>query len=154
MNWHPTGGFFFACRRSRPHLLVVPASLLGNWEDEIRRFTPSLKYRIEHPSAPPGTAGLADYDLVITTYGYLTRQPPLQKQPWEIVILDEAQAIKNHGTRQTHAVKSLVCRSRLVLTGTPVENRPGDLWSIFDFLNPGLLGTAADFNLFCKRPRK
>ncbi len=137
--------------RGRPHLLVVPASLLGNWEDEIRRFTPALKYRIEHPSAAPGTADMADFELVITTYGYLTRQPLLQKQAWQIVILDEAQAIKNPGTRQTRAVKSLVCQNRLVLTGTPVENRPGDLWSIFDFLNPGLLGTAAEFSRFCKR---
>ncbi len=137
-----------AASGDRPHLLVVPASLLGNWEDEIRRFTPSLRYRIEHPSAAAGTGSTVD--LVITTYGYLTRQSRLQKQAWGIVILDEAQAIKNPGTRQTRVVKALDCRSRLVLTGTPVENRPGDLWSIFDFLNPGLLGSAKEFNCFCK----
>lgn len=135
-------------KTDRPHLLVVPASLLGNWEDEIRRFTPSLTYRIEHPSATGNRA--APVDLVITTYGFLARQQKLQKQAWDIVILDEAQAIKNPGTRQTRAVKALDCRNRLVLTGTPVENRPGDLWSIFDFLNPGLLGSASEFNRFCK----
>lgn len=134
----------------RPHLLVVPASLLGNWEDEIRRFTPSLRYRIEHPSAPSGRDDEDACDLVITTYGFLARQPKLQKQPWQIVILDEAQAIKNAATRQTRTVKALDCSNRLVLTGTPVENRPGDLWSIFDFLNPGLLGSAIEFSRFCK----
>ncbi len=139
-----------ARKNAMPHLLVVPASLLGNWEDEIRRFTPSLSYHIEHPSAGRLKKDLAANDLVITTYGYLTRKQNLQAQPWDIVILDEAQAIKNPGTRQTKAIKALNCRNRLALTGTPVENRPGDLWSIFDFLNPGLLGTANDFTRFCK----
>lgn len=136
-----------------PSLLVVPASLLGNWESEIQRFTPSVRYQIAHPStnnAKNGKADFAGYDLVITTYGFLPRNEVFHKQQWELVILDEAQAIKNPGTRQTRAVKSLKSHNRLVLTGTPVENRLGDLWSIFDFLNPGLLGSAAEFSRFAK----
>jgi non-specific serine/threonine protein kinase len=93
----------------------------------------------------------ADRDLVITTYGTLTRVPALLKIRWKLAILDEAQAIKNPGTRQTRAVKQLQANARIALTGTPVENRMGDLWSVFDFLNPGLLGSAKEFTRFAKR---
>ncbi len=91
---------------------------------------------------------LATTDLAVTTYSMVTRQEWLSKVNWRLVILDEAQAIKNAGTRQTRAVKRLPARARIVLTGTPVENRLGDLWSIFDFLNPGLLGSASIFKTF------
>src|SRR5207248_708131 len=118
---------------------------------------PSLKYAIAHPSeAPPGKAELtaADVegcDLVITTYGMLTRQEWLREHDWRLAILDEAQAIKNAGTNQARAAKGLRAASRIALTGTPVENRLSDLWSLFDFLNPGLLGGAKAFAEFVKK---
>ena len=132
-----------------PSLLVAPASLLANWAAEIERFAPGLNARIVHPSAmaagevmrltPEHMAGL---DLAITSYGSLLRMPVLAETPWCCVILDEAQAIKNPNAKQTRAAKALKARARIALTGTPVENHLGDLWSIFDFINPGLLGTA------------
>jgi non-specific serine/threonine protein kinase len=141
-----------------PHLLVVPASLLSNWQAELERFAPSLVALIAHPSAMSaheladlGDAALAGVDLVITTYGTLVRSEPLRARAWWLAIVDEAQAIKNPGTRQTRAVKALRARARVALTGTPVENRLGDLWSIFDFLDPGLLGSAREFAAFVKR---
>jgi superfamily II DNA or RNA helicase len=148
-------------RGDPPHLLVVPASLLANWQAEIDRFAPSLATRVAHPSAMPasdlaeiGSADLGDADLVITTYGTLARTEALQRREWSLAILDEAQAIKNPGAKQTRAVKAVRARARLALTGTPVENRLGDLWSIFDFLNPGLLGSASAFSGFVKRLAK
>jgi superfamily II DNA or RNA helicase len=139
-----------------PNLLVVPASLLANWRAEIGRFTPSLTFVIIHPSEvdDPGTsldspAGRG-VDLVITTYGMLARLDALRQRAWNLAILDEAQAIKNPGTRQARAVKELKAVARFALTGTPVENRAGDLWSIFDFLNPGLLGSAGAFSKFIR----
>ncbi len=138
-------------------LLVVPASLLDNWRLEAERFAPGLRLLVAHPSqmkaqdlAGLTRAKLAKYDAVITTYGSVTRHPVLATQSWRHLILDEAQAIKNPGTKQTKAVKALESEWRLALTGTPVENRLGDLWSIFDFLNPGLLGSATDFRRLCK----
>jgi non-specific serine/threonine protein kinase len=89
-------------------------------------------------------------DLVITTYGMLARLDALRQQPWNLAILDEAQAIKNADTRQARAVKEVKASARFALTGTPVENRAADLWSIFDFLNPGLLGSAAAFTRFLR----
>jgi len=145
---------------TEPSLLVAPASLLANWRAEIQRFAPSLTFRILHPSdlspddwkiaqKDPKQA-VAGYDLVLTTYGMVARMESWRRQPWDIVALDEAQAIKNPSARQTRAVKELMARQRLVLTGTPVENRLGDLWSIFDFLNPGLFGSARQFAQFIK----
>jgi non-specific serine/threonine protein kinase len=136
---------------------VAPASLLANWAAELQRFAPDLAFSIAHPSAMgaadvkalPGK--VADVDLVITSYGTLLRQPWLSGQNWGLVILDEAQAIKNPGTRQTQAVKALKALARIAMTGTPVENRMGDLWSLFDFLNPGLLGSAKAFTDYAKR---
>jgi superfamily II DNA or RNA helicase len=139
-------------------ILVAPASLLTNWTAEIARFAPSLRACIAHPSAMAADAlraldarALATTDLVITSYGTLLRAPNLTGIPWQLAILDEAQAIKNAGAKQTRVVKQLKARSRIALTGTPIENRLGDLWSIFDFLNPGLLGSAKDFTSFTKR---
>ncbi|HEY6270867.1 MAG TPA: DEAD/DEAH box helicase, partial [Terriglobales bacterium] len=141
-----------------PSLLVAPASLLANWASEMERFTPGLKALIAHPSALPAAdlktlspERLDDVDLVITSYGSLLRIPWLAETRWRLVVLDEAQAIKNPDARQTRAAKKLNAGARLALTGTPVENRLGDLWSIFDFLNPGLLGTAQEFTRFTKR---
>ena len=141
----------------KPCLLVAPASLLANWVSEVARFAPSLKAIVVHPSAAPGenlkTDGadnLADVDLVITSYGYLARVPWLSSAAWRMVVLDEAQAIKNPSAKQTRAVKQLQAEVRIALTGTPIENRLGDLWSIFDFLNPGLLGSSKHFSAFVK----
>jgi non-specific serine/threonine protein kinase len=98
-----------------------------------------------------GGAALAEVDLVITSYGTLLRATGLASTSWRLAILDEAQTIKNPGAKQTKAVKQLDALSRIALTGTPIENRLGDLWSIFDFLNPGLLGSAKQFGEFAKR---
>ncbi|MBY0230468.1 MAG: DEAD/DEAH box helicase, partial [Gemmataceae bacterium] len=130
-----------------PSLLVVPASLIANWKAELDRFAPSLRYAVVHPSEPEGEGA----DLVITTYGVLQRQEALRARKWRLAILDEAQAIKNPGTKQTKAAKEVKAAARVALTGTPVENRLGDLWSLFDFLNPGLLGSAGQFGSLVKR---
>src|SRR5262249_55030712 len=98
-----------------------------------------------------GEMGLDSIDLVITTYGTLARVDAFRAREWALVIVDEAQAIKNPGAKQTRSVKALRARSRIALTGTPIENRLGDLWSIFDFLDPGLLGSAREFSAFVKR---
>jgi superfamily II DNA or RNA helicase len=141
----------------QPSLLVAPASLLGNWTAEIDKFAPGLKAAIVHPSAmaadqikqfTPERA--MEFDLVITSYGSLLRMPVFSEVSWRFVILDEAQAIKNPAARQTKAAKALRARARIALTGTPVENHLGDLWSIFDFINPGLLGNAKQFSRYAK----
>jgi SNF2 family DNA or RNA helicase len=141
----------------QPSLLVAPASLLGNWAAEIERFAPDLKAAILHPSAMTQdkikaftAERAADYDLLITSYGSLLRMPVLAETSWRFVILDEAQAVKNPAARQTKAAKALRARARIALTGTPVENHLGDLWSIFDFINPGLLGNAKQFSRYTK----
>ena len=145
-------------------LLVVPASLVGNWRAELQRFAPSLKVFFAHRSEcdaavlarvaanPPGE--LAGFDLVVTTYSLVRRQAWLTDVRWSLVVLDEAQAIKNAASAQSRAVKKLPAAGRLTLTGTPVENHLGDLWSIFDFSCPGLLGTARQFKDFVKRLNK
>ena len=142
----------------RTSLLVAPASLLANWASEIERFAPSLRALVAHPSVMPAAElqafdrdQLAAVDLVITSYGSLLRVPGLRTIAWQLVVLDEAQAIKNPGARQTRAVKALNAQARIALTGTPVENRLTDLWSIFDFINPGLLGSGKEFASFTKR---
>ena len=144
--------------KQQPSLLVAPASLLANWASEIERFAPGLKALIAHPSALPAAdlktlapERLRNVDLVITSYGSLLRLPWIAERSWRLVVLDEAQAIKNPDAKQTRAVKKLNARARLALTGTPVENRLGDLWSIFDFVNPGLLGSPKEFTSFAKR---
>jgi non-specific serine/threonine protein kinase len=147
-----------------PSLLVVPASLLGNWRQELTRFAPTLKILIAHRSeANPELLGrlaknaageLAKVDLVITTYALVRRQDWLTNVNWSVVVLDEAQAIKNAGSAQTKSVKKLPAAGRIVLTGTPVENHLGDLWSLFDFCCPGLLGSVNQFKQFVKRLTK
>ncbi|HEX7477017.1 MAG TPA: DEAD/DEAH box helicase [Polyangiales bacterium] len=142
----------------RASLLVAPASLLANWVSELERFAPSLRALVVHPSAmlpddlrALDASKLAATDLVITSYGTLLRMPVLTSARWQLAVLDEAQAIKNPGAKQTRTVKKLDAQARIALTGTPVENRLGDLWSIFDFINPGLLGTSKEFTAFTKR---
>ncbi len=142
----------------RASLLILPASLISNWIREIERFYPDLRFFAAHPDAQPkgktvrakGEKALDRLDLVITTYALVQRYTWLADYPWHCVILDEAQAIKNPGTKQTRAVKGLSAVHRIALTGTPIENRLGDLWSLFDFLNPGLLGNRTEFVRFTK----
>jgi superfamily II DNA or RNA helicase len=146
--------------RRKPSLLVAPASLLANWAAELARFAPDLKAVVVHPSDMAAEAlkseqaDLADVDLAITSYGFLARVPWLASTAWHLVILDEAQAIKNPGSRQTRMVKQLRADARVALTGTPIENRLGDLWSIFDFINPGLLGSSKQFSAYAKQLAK
>ena len=147
--------------RPKPSLLVLPASLLGNWKAEMARFTPTLRARFLHPAETPKeeldriaadpARALQDFDVVVTSYGMLLRQEWLAGIRWRLAVLDEAQAIKNPSARQTKAVKRLQADARIALTGTPVENRLSDLWSLFDFLCPGLLGTQAVFKEFAKK---
>ncbi len=147
-------------KRDNPSLLIVPASLLGNWRAEAERFAPGLKLLFLHTSetdratmdqvAADPDSHFKDIDLVVTTYGMALRLEWLAERTWHLVILDEAQAVKNHRTRQSKAVRRLRATSRIVMTGTPVENSLGDLWSLFDFLNPGLLGSHGVFKSFVK----
>jgi non-specific serine/threonine protein kinase len=143
---------------SAPSLLVAPASLLANWASEAARFAPSLQVIVAHPSFTPANRlramtpeDVATTDLVVTSYGSLLRLDWLTKTHWRLAVLDEAQAIKNPNAKQTRAVKALTSEGRIALTGTPIENNLRDLWSIFDFINPGLLGSSKAFADFVKR---
>ncbi|NGX47237.1 MAG: RNA polymerase-associated protein RapA [Chlamydiae bacterium] len=148
-------------KRKYPSLLVIPASLLGNWRREAQRFTPSLKLLFVHPSETDSQTllklptqfehHLKGIDLVITTYSMVIRQDWLSKVDWNLLILDEAQAIKNSSAKQSRAVRNLKSRARIAMTGTPIENRLLDLWSLFDFLNPGLLGSSSRFKEYIKQ---
>ncbi len=133
-----------------PSLLVCPMSVVGNWQREAARFTPELSVYVHHGSGRLAgddlTAALTSADLVITTYGVATRdREALSRVEWVRVICDEAQSIKNSGTRQAQAVRGIPAASRIALTGTPVENRLSDLWSLMEFTSPGLLGSAEKF---------
>ncbi|MFA7166318.1 MAG: DEAD/DEAH box helicase [Desulfoplanes sp.] len=151
---------YLARQNNQRSLLIVPASLLGNWRAEAQKFTPQLKLFFAHPSQTPKKDlqrvfdnpqdVLRGYDLVVTTYALVIRMEWLKEQNWHLVILDESQAIKNHTTKQSKAVRQIPARSRIALTGTPVENHLSDVWSLFDFLNPGLLGTPSKFKSFVK----
>jgi len=129
-------------------LLIIPASLISNWQKESEKFAPKLKLKILHGAEKD--FNIDDADLFITTYGMTQRLEQLTETTWDLLVLDEAQAIKNHSNKQTTAVKNLQAKSKIAMTGTPVENRLSDLWSIFDFLNKGLLGSQKEFNNFTK----
>ena len=135
---------------SRPSLVVCPMSLVGNWQREAERFTPDLSVHVHHGgdrlAGEELASALGEADLVITTYGLAARdQEALSEIEWARVVCDEAQNIKNAATRQARAVRALPARSRIALTGTPVENRLADLWSIMEFARPGILGPAERF---------
>jgi non-specific serine/threonine protein kinase len=129
-------------------LLVVPASLLVNWQKEAAKFAPKLAVRLVHGTNANTDYRQTDGDLFITTYGMASRLEQLSRDRWDLLIIDEAQAIKNPAVKQTKAVKRLQSGVRIALTGTPIENRLSDLWSIFDFLNAGLLGSPKEFKAF------
>ena len=147
---------YIRSKKQEKTLLIVPASLLGNWMSEIEKFAPSLKYYMIHPSEnkdldKQDVGGLERNDLYITTYGMLLKYEWLLNETWDTVILDEAQAIKNPGSKQTKLVKQVKATFKIAMTGTPIENRLSDLWSLFDFLNKGLLGSAKEFTSFTKK---
>ena len=127
---------------SGPSLLVCPMSLVGNWHREAARFTPELRVHVHHGAerarGKEFAAAVAANDLIVTTYALAARDAAdLRRIAWRRVVVDEAQAIKNAATRQATAIRSLPAGSRIAVTGTPVENRLADLWSIFEFVNPG-----------------
>ncbi len=128
-----------------PALIICPTSLVGNWRHEIQRFAPDLSVRIHHGSARD-TAVLGDADVTITTYPLVARDlEEIASHVWKAIIIDEAQNIKNPQTKQARAVRSLKADYKIALTGTPVENRLIELWSIMEFLNPGYLGSMRSF---------
>ena len=141
-----------------PTLLIAPTSVLGNWQRELQRFAPSLHSTIHHGPERPQAAkafrqAIAGQDLVITSYGLLRRDAALfQGESWQRVVVDEAHNLKNPHAAQTKAVQKLKTAHRLALTGTPIENRLLDLWSLFHFLNPGYLGSAAAFKKRFEQP--
>ncbi len=133
-----------------PVLLVCPTSVLGNWEREVHRFAPTLAIGIHHgDKRAKGNAfarAIADRDLVVTSYALAQRDAKLlQSTDWYGLVLDEAQNIKNPQAKQTKAIRAIPAKFRLALTGTPIENRLAELWSILEFLNPGYLGTLQFF---------
>jgi non-specific serine/threonine protein kinase len=140
-----------------PTLLVCPMSVVGNWQHEAERFAPGLRVHVHHGAErPAGSAfkrAVNAADLVITTYALAARdRDRLADLKWERMVLDEAQNIKNSAALQARAVRAIPAARRIALTGTPVENRLSELWSIFEFLNPGLLGGATEFRNRFARP--
>lgn len=133
-------------------LVVVPKSLVFNWIDEAKKFTPSLRVaNYTGADRKKVLDGLQNIDLVLTTYGTMRRDVEAIKDiPFDYVVLDEAQAIKNHQSLTAKASRLLQGRNRLAMTGTPIENHLGELWSLFEFLNPGLLGASAAFQSFAR----
>jgi superfamily II DNA or RNA helicase len=130
-----------------PSLVVVPKSLVFNWKQEAARFTPQLRI-LDHTGTGRNAGAFASYDVILTTYGTLRRDALEFKDiEFDYVVLDEAQAIKNAGTESAKAVRLLRSANRLALSGTPVENHLGELWSLFEFLNPGMLGAASVFKM-------
>ena len=148
----------------RTSLLVVPASLVGNWKSEFERFAPTLKVLYAHRSecdadtlkqiANSPSKELAKCDVVVTTYGLARRLDWLSTLDWRLIVLDEAQAIKNASSAQAKSIRKLKSSGRIALSGTPVENHLGELWSLFDFCCPGLLGNATQFKKFVKELNK
>src|SRR5688572_26436311 len=133
-----------------PALVVAPPAVVGNWAAEAARFTPGLRVVVHHgqsrASAEELEAEVAGADVVITTYGTAVRDiEALEQHEWERLVLDEAQAIKNHTNETAQQLRRIDARTKLALTGTPIENGLGDLWSILDFTNPGLVGGRTTF---------
>ena len=129
---------------NRPSLIIVPPTLISNWENEIKKFTPELSYYIYHGSNR--TYPLEEYDIILTSYGVVRLDLDLfLDETWLLCVIDEAQNIKNPNTEQTKAIKSVNATTKIALTGTPIENKLMDYWSIFDFVHKGYLSTKDDF---------
>ncbi|HEX3478823.1 MAG TPA: DEAD/DEAH box helicase [Kofleriaceae bacterium] len=141
-------------RLDRPAMVVTLTSLVGNWQRELARFAPSLKVCVYHgPDRAQLRGRLAEHDVVITTYPLVARdRDALAGVPLHLLVLDEAHAIKNDGAQTAEAVRRLAARHRVCLSGTPIENHLGELWSLFDFLMPGLLGSRDDFQVSFREP--
>jgi hypothetical protein len=137
-----------------PALVVLPTSLVFNWQAEAKRMAPALRVlTLQGPDRAHEFSRMADHDVVLTTYPLLWRDlAALQKQPFHLLILDEAQTVKNAASRSASAVRRLQARHRLCITGTPLENHLGELWTQFDFLMPGFLGDARSFMRLWRRP--
>ena len=134
-----------------PSLLICPTSVLGNWQKELARFAPDLKaqlhYGPQRSKGPDFLASIAGFDLVITSYNLAhIDEEELSTVEWDCICLDEAQNVKNTYTKQAAAVRKLKGRHRIAMTGTPMENRLTELWSLFDFINPGYLGSSKEFS--------
>jgi len=143
-----------AGRLDRPSLVVAPTSVLANWAREARRFAPSLRVLVLHgPDRGQRFASVPESDLVITSYALAHRdRETLAAHAWHLLVLDEAQAIKNPRAKAGQALRALDARHRLCLTGTPLENHLGELWSLLDFVEPGLLGDPRQFRRLYRRP--
>jgi superfamily II DNA or RNA helicase len=143
-----------AGRLTQPALIVAPVSLLGNWQREAARFCPDLSTHIHHGLSRHETAEeLCRFDVVITAYSLLSRDREMWLQvPWHLLVLDEAQNIKNANTNAAHVVSEIPAVHRLCLSGTPIENHLGELWSQFHFLMPGFLGSQRRFTELFRNP--
>ena len=129
---------------TEPSLIIVPPTLISNWENEIKKLTPSLSYYIYHGSNR--TFPFEDYDIMLTSYGVIRLDLDMfADKKWFICVIDEAQNIKNPNTQQTKAIKGVPAYNKIALTGTPIENKLTDYWSIFDFVNKGYLSTLDNF---------
>ena len=129
---------------TEPSLIIVPPTLISNWENEIKKFTPSLSYYIYHGSNR--TFPFEDYDIMLTSYGVIRLDLDMfADKKWFICVIDEAQNIKNPNTQQTKEIKGVPAYNKIALTGTPIENKLTDYWSIFDFVNKGYLSTLDNF---------
>jgi SNF2 family DNA or RNA helicase len=139
---------------SFPTLIICPKSLTGNWRAEFEKFAPHLKVAVSQGGNRAGLLSqLAEFDVIITTYQLVVRdQDALQKQPWRLILLDEASYIRNPDTDAAKAVRSLKAKARIALTGTPVENSVRDLWSIYQFALPGYLGSRDNFKERFEQP--
>jgi hypothetical protein len=138
------------CAGEGPTLVIAPAAVVGNWQAEAHKFTPDLSVVVHHGASRSSAAALArevkGADIVITTYGTAVRDvKALAKIGWRFLVLDEAQAIKNPASETSQLVRTIPARGRIALTGTPIENGLGDLWSILDFCNPDLVGSRSTF---------
>ncbi|MGF6774235.1 superfamily II DNA or RNA helicase [Paraburkholderia sp. GAS199] len=143
-----------AGRLTRPALIVVPTTLVHNWREEARRFAPELRVLVLNgPQRKERFEQIGEHELILTTYALLWRdQKVLAEHAYHLLILDEAQYVKNATTKAAQAIRGLQARHRLCLTGTPLENHLGELWSQFDFLLPGFLGTQKDFTRRWRNP--
>ncbi len=134
-------------KKAQRVLLTLPSSLIGNWESEIKKFTPSLSYSVYHGQ---GRTIERESFLTITTYGVAAKDEELKGEKWDLVILDEAQYIKNSTTKAYKALSAMTRKNAVILTGTPVENDLMNLWSLMDYINPGFLGNRTEFSRYAK----
>jgi len=130
-----------------PSLVIGPTSVCFNWQDEIKRFAPTLSPKsFNGDNRPAQLASLKPFDVFITSYGLLQQVPEIADIDWQVIVLDEGQAIKNRNTKRSAAAMKLNGRFKIITTGTPIENNLAELWNLFRFINPGLLGTYKQFN--------